>query len=427
MGPSTFTKPSRRSSRATTTRTRRRGTRSPGARKLGYLEKLSNLTGPRASTTATCAAPAVPSAASAALSAASAAAERKLLAHLCKHTKEVRYGRPARPKRLIGGRCLSLGQPGASSGAGEACSAPFRWALFFYTGAHSSAVSWSLLVRARRSVCGQLASARTARAASFFAAQCSGVSPRCVRTFGSALCSSSSRIGSSALTDAAQCSACQPSASSATGSAPAPSSRATTSLDDSLCWQATCRHVDPRSRWPFGSAFSASSCAALRTSLALVKNKLLSLRPAGSPEASLSAGACRRQPGASASLGQSAAWSALAGLRALFHTVVRLGGFVQPLLFALRAAGKGVQHPFESCVGTGRRRARSATQLLALFWQNKVKNREIKIGVASKSRPRPNRPSLLPHFTAPPLATPTFACLRSYHTSQVHSGRPWRS
>ena len=59
--------------------------RSPGARKLGYLEKLSNLTGPRASTTATCAAPAVPSAASAALRAASAAAERKLRAHLACH------------------------------------------------------------------------------------------------------------------------------------------------------------------------------------------------------------------------------------------------------------------------------------------------------------------------------------------------------
>ena len=294
------------------------------------------------------------------------------------------------------------------------------------------------------------------------------------RTFGSALCSSSSRIGSSALTDAAQCSACQPSASSATGSAPAPSSRATTSLDDSLCWQATCRHVDPRSRWPFGSAFSASSCAALRTSLALVENKLLSLWPDGSPEASLSAGACRRQPGASASLGQSAAWSALAGLRALFHTVVRLGGFVQPLLFALRAAGKGVQHPFESCVGTGRRRARSATQTsravlaeqgekqgtkngcrcdqqadlgqadlhscrtsprrpwrrrpslafahttlhsvaglgVVEAWQERLAARRRvaspRAATWSTCRPWPSPPTLLPHFTMPPLVTPNF-------------------
>ena len=43
------------------------------------------------------------------------------------------------------------------------------------------------------------------------------------------------------------------------------------------------------------------------------KTRWCRLRPAGSPEAALSARACRRLPRASASLGQSAAWAALAG------------------------------------------------------------------------------------------------------------------
>ena len=42
------------------------------------------------------------------------------------------------------------------------------------------------------------------------------------------------------------------------------------------------------------------------------KASWLSLRPAGAPEAAFSARACRRLPQASASLGQSAAWAALA-------------------------------------------------------------------------------------------------------------------
>eukprot|EP00964_Phaeocystis_antarctica_P116782 scaffold80691_cov51-Phaeocystis_antarctica.AAC.2 len=43
------------------------------------------------------------------------------------------------------------------------------------------------------------------------------------------------------------------------------------------------------------------------------KTSWLSLRPAGSLEAALSARPCRRLPRALASLGQSAAWAALVG------------------------------------------------------------------------------------------------------------------
>ena len=46
---------------------------------------------------------------------------------------------------------------------------------------------------------------------------------------------------------------------------------------------------------------------------AMSRTRLLSLRPAGSLEASSSARLCLRLPGAFASLGQSAAWAALAG------------------------------------------------------------------------------------------------------------------
>ena len=51
-----------------------------------------------------------------------------------------------------------------------------------------------------------------------------------------------------------------------------------------------------------------------------VPKRWLRLRPAGSPEAPLSAGPCLRLPGASGSLGQSAAWAALAGhIGLVFH------------------------------------------------------------------------------------------------------------
>ena len=47
---------------------------------------------------------------------------------------------------------------------------------------------------------------------------------------------------------------------------------------------------------------------------AMSKTRWLSPRPAGAPEASCSAGACLRLPQPAASLGQSAAWAALASL-----------------------------------------------------------------------------------------------------------------
>ena len=53
------------------------------------------------------------------------------------------------------------------------------------------------------------------------------------------------------------------------------------------------------------------------------KTRWLRLRPAGSPEASLSASSCSRLPRASVSLGQSAAWAALSGHIGLFFS---LGG-----------------------------------------------------------------------------------------------------
>eukprot|EP00964_Phaeocystis_antarctica_P141403 scaffold106435_cov72-Phaeocystis_antarctica.AAC.3 len=54
------------------------------------------------------------------------------------------------------------------------------------------------------------------------------------------------------------------------------------------------------------------------------KTSWLSLRPAGSPEASFSARACLRLPGASGSLGQSVGWAALAGqIGLVFDTAFR--------------------------------------------------------------------------------------------------------
>ena len=73
------------------------------------------------------------------------------------------------------------------------------------------------------------------------------------------------------------------------------------------------------------------------------KTRRLRLRPAGSPEASLSARSCSRLPRASASLGQSAAWAALAGntgivLHMVPHRAVGGGAAVhlgRPLLLLL--------------------------------------------------------------------------------------------
>ena len=62
------------------------------------------------------------------------------------------------------------------------------------------------------------------------------------------------------------------------------------------------------------SLSSASAGSVLRTTSAPVsKTRLLSLRPAGSPEAPLSARPRLKWPGASTSFGQSAAWAELAG------------------------------------------------------------------------------------------------------------------
>eukprot|EP00964_Phaeocystis_antarctica_P031389 scaffold17765_cov71-Phaeocystis_antarctica.AAC.5 len=52
-----------------------------------------------------------------------------------------------------------------------------------------------------------------------------------------------------------------------------------------------------------------------------VQTRRLSLRPAGAPEASFSARSCLGLPGASASLGESAAWAALAGHTGLVSDV----------------------------------------------------------------------------------------------------------
>ena len=66
----------------------------------------------------------------------------------------------------------------------------------------------------------------------------------------------------------------------------------------------------------------------------------LSRRPAGGPETSFSARPCSRLPRASASLGQSAAWAALAGhtIPGVFTTQVRAGSrFALAAWFTLTA------------------------------------------------------------------------------------------